>query len=132
MGAYHFRQWDETPATTNDYSLVTKLQNFENVYSKKSILGFILNITDASENDSYLFNLSYRTGENGSWLPLGVVNKRSNEGVGTSSFKRIFGTPIRGVVNFQLSIKGRVKGPVAINDISIIYRKWRDTSEQEL
>ena len=131
MTNFSFRQWTNAPTVTNNFHLVTKLQNFDSFYSKKSILGYILNFTNSNRLDDAVLTLLYRTGENGSWFSLGFLHIRSGN-VGVRQFKKIFKLPIKNAVNFQLKIKGRTNGDIALNDITILYRKYRDVSESEL
>ena len=130
MGTFHFRTWTATPHVTNDFLVQTKIQNFGDFYSKKSVLGFIVNIGDNLSSVSYNIRLSYRTGENTAWIPLRTLSQ--NSGTGNTEFKVLFQAPIKNISNFQLALQGRLQGSVAINDISVIYRVYRSTSIGEL
>tara|TARA_Y100001938_G_C8037530_1_gene404219 strand:+ start:88 stop:483 length:396 start_codon:yes stop_codon:yes gene_type:complete len=131
MATFHFRKWSSTPVITNNLKLITKLQNFDSYSAKKSVLGYIINLTDSALNDTYNLKIYYRTMENGAWSFAGEINSLSTS-YGTRSFKKMFTIPIKNVTNFQLQIKGRTKGTVAINDITILYRKIRDITESNL
>lgn len=131
MAIYHFRKWENTPTITNDFKLITKLQNFDNFTSKKSVLGYIVNMTDSALTDIYFLKVYYRTAENGAWVYAGDINGNTTS-FGTRNFKKIFAVPKKNIVNFQLQIKGRSSGNIAINDITILYRKVRDLSESQL
>tara|TARA_R110000824_G_scaffold55823_1_gene153497 strand:- start:81 stop:479 length:399 start_codon:yes stop_codon:yes gene_type:complete len=132
MSSFHFRKWDNTPVITHNFNLTTKMQNFDSYYSHKSILGFILNLTSAKSTDYFYFRIFYRTGENSSWHQTGRTYSKNLTGGGTTQFKEIFTIPLKNVVNFQLSIRGRTSGDIALNDISVLYRKYRDVSESQL
>ena len=131
MSSFHFRKWSSTPVVTNNLKLTTKLQNFDSYSSRKSILGYIINLTDSALSDTYHLNVYFRTIENGPWGYGGHINS-TNTSYGTRNFKKMFTIPIKNVTDFQFQIKGRTTGTVAINDITILYRKVRDITESNL
>tara|TARA_R100000951_G_scaffold101988_1_gene93876 strand:- start:2718 stop:3113 length:396 start_codon:yes stop_codon:yes gene_type:complete len=130
MASIHYRKWNDTPSLTNSFTLVTKLQNFGSNYSKKSILGYIFNLTDTASTDNYFFKIYYRTAEGGGWIYINTIRKNTGA-FGPRRFKHIFG-PIKNAVNFQLKIVGKTEGDISINDVTVMYRKVRDISESDL
>tara|TARA_R100000008_G_C3532755_1_gene140199 strand:+ start:469 stop:879 length:411 start_codon:yes stop_codon:yes gene_type:complete len=135
MTSFHFRTWESVSsgAITNLFRVVTKLQNFDNFSSNKSILGFIINLTQTNSNDYFNLRISYRLSEDGDWRPIDA----SSFGTQTRNLERlrqikhIFSRPITPVENFQLNISGRLEGKIGINDITVLYRNHRDVSEDD-
>ena len=121
------RLWDETPQISRSFVLETKLNDFGDMYSKKTITGFTLSITENSSASIFNIVLFYRQGIGDEWIVSSTFT-----GDGSTSSRNIvrnLGSPIVGVKNFQLKLLGTYSdGSFGINDIGVIYRISRDTT----
>ena len=128
------KKWDDSTNPTNNFDIVTKLQDFGSSYSKKTIIGIIINMIEANRNANYLLRLWYRSSENGNWTFLNTIQALITSGVASSSTQHriIFPSPIKGADNFQFRLTGRIEGDIGINDMSVIYRQTRNITESEL
>lgn len=131
------KSWNENPTFSSKFLIVTKYTDLGSPDSKKSVLGFIFNVSVATESTTaspsiYSFNISYRRGINDKWTTLttfhnvhtgSISNQRNTEIV------KIFNKPIKNIINLQLRIKGNVlRNDVGINDMGLIFRTYRDSS----
>lgn len=131
------KSWNENPTFSNRFLIVTKYTDLGSPDGKKSLLGFIFNISVATKSTAaspsiYSFDISYRKGINDRWIALttfhnvyasSVSNPRNIEIV------RIFNSPIKNILNLQLRIMGTgLRNDVGINDMGLIFRTYRDSS----
>ena len=124
------KQWSSNPQPLNEFVMVTKLQDFDNTYAKKSILGYIINMTESKSASFYNLRFAYRTSENGTWFPLpgSIYNVSTNTNLKSQEYRFYFGSPISNITGFQLKLWGSMNGEIGINDISIIYRLKRQVN----
>lgn len=134
MKSTTLRVWDETPQNTRFLKLTTKLSDLGSPMSKKSILGFYMNLRQESRFDSmnkayHLINVFYRTSSSSSFLPLtSFFGKPLALQPQSMYVEKILRNPIQNLNNVQLKITGIVKGKFSINDFGLLYRKYRDIS----
>lgn len=126
------RLWDETPQITRNFVFETKLVDFGNMYSDKSILGFTLSVTQNSTSNIWELNLDYRQGLQDNYISLGYMTGLDDGTTDTNltfNFKKMFPQPIKNIKNLQLKISSSyISGNFGINDIGIIYREYRDST----
>ena len=129
MAEIYAREWTSEQQATTRFRLTTALQDFDDNYAKKSILGYIVNMTESSVDGTYNLTLQYRTAENAPWNYLGNINGRTGANhIKTREFRTYLAVPIKNANGFQLRIVGQIRGDIAINDLSIIYRKIRSVT----
>ena len=136
----NLRKWSKAPQATGDFNLITKFTDLGTMDGRKSILGIVITITQddvgtATHTPLYRFVVRYRLSPNHRFAPLAeifVTNNDSFNSDGIRQYRKTFLTPIRNVNNFQLQLHGWTDGDLGINDIAIIYRKYRDTAESDL
>tara|TARA_R110002012_G_C11357744_1_gene580450 strand:- start:218 stop:646 length:429 start_codon:yes stop_codon:yes gene_type:complete len=133
------KKWDKTPVRSNDFNLVTKFTDLGTMDGQKSILGIIVTITQdtLSTNTDVVYRLTvrYRISPNHQFQSLGELLVTNTDGYnpqGVRQYRLMLENPIKNIHNFQLQIHGLVDGDLGINDIAIVYRKYRDTAESDL
>ena len=123
------RLWDETPQITRNFVLETKLIDFGDMYSKKSISGLTFSVTEnATSTSTFAITVYYRERIQDNWLAFAMFN---NTGSSTSNNYNVSFSPIQNLENIQLKIQVHyVDGSFGINDIGLIYRTYRDSTTE--
>ena len=136
------RTWDDTPQTTQDFSIITKMTDLGEPLYEKSILGFYINVinnTASPDNKnvyfSYNVKIEYREKDLDDfkflWKFTGahMEHKRGN-----IYLKHMLSTNgIFRVNNIQLRISSSLlKGDFGINDFGLVYREYRSASSSNL
>ena len=134
MKTVTFRTWSEIPQNTRHLKIVTKLSDMGAPMSKKSILGFYMNIRQDSAfnsiNKAYHFKrVKYRTNSSSAFYNLvDFFGKPTALQPQAMYVEKILNNPITNLDNIQLQISGIVKGKFSINDFGLLYRKHREIS----
>ena len=81
----------------------------------------------ASSNSAYMLSVYWRQGDGFDWAPLSTISNSdaddTQEGlVHTHMFAPI---TVKGIRMLQLQIEGDIQGEFGINDISLIFRKYK-------
>ena len=122
--------WNTSGEDTDNFKIVTGVTDLGDAHSFKSINGIIVTVTESTANSAYTLNLEWRTGPEDSWNALDTIANAatSDSTIGKINHKIVYNPPaIKGITSFQLRISGHVEGDFGINDISIIFRKYRSS-----
>ena len=129
--------WNEKPANTSNFKIVTKISDLGSPMSFKSLLGFYINIrqeqryTEQSKAHHDL-NVYFRQQVSQQWTSLAIfAGKPNGYQPANMYFESILKSPIKGVRNVQIRIEGTVKGKFSLNDFGLLYRTYREISAQE-
>ena len=79
----------------------------------------------------FSFDISYRTGPDGSFIYLDDINNYTNssfDGDGNIEVLHLFVTPVQDILNIQLKIEGSLVNDIGINDFGLIFRTYRDSN----
>ena len=134
--AIKFKSWSDTAVSTNNFKMTTKYTDLGAADAKKSILGIICNINKGSTNTAnshafFALRFKYRTSLDSSFRTFLVINNSYQSATNKSNsieIVRDLKIPIRNIYNFQLKIEGiNIKNDFSINDVGIIFRKYRST-----
>ena len=134
MKSTTLRVWDETPQNTRNIKLITKLSDLGSPMSRKSILGFYINLRQEAKFDSlnkayHFIEISYRDNSSSEFLPLtSFFGKPFALQPQSMYIEKILTNPIKNLNNVQLKIIGIIKGKFSINDFGLLYRKYREIS----
>ena len=132
----NFKQWDEQPAYTNSFKMVSKYTDLGSADGKKSLLGIILNVSLGTESTStspsiYNFTINYRKGPADEFSYLATFNNVYYSGVenkGNIEIIKLFPEPVKNIHNIQLEIKGLLRNDINLNDFGLIFRTYRDSN----
>ena len=114
----HLKSWNTSDVNSNKIKMVSKYTDLGSPDSKKSLLGFIFNMSipresTATAHSTFHITVEARTGLNNPFR-LEIVE--------------MFKSPIRDIQFVQLRISGRGARDFGINDIGLIFRKYRTDS----
>ena len=70
MKTCSFREFQTDYSGINTFNFETKMTDFDNAYSKKSITGIIATLTEDESGGGYVIQISYRTSEDSSFSYL--------------------------------------------------------------
>ena len=120
-------KWDNSPAFTNDMSIVTSALDFGDASITKKVTA--VNLSFISES-ALLFGLglSYRTQPSGSYTSMGAHVANT-----TNGFSQTFtlSSPVScNYFQLKIDITCAINQRVGINDISILHRKLRKYSSE--
>tara|TARA_R100000808_G_scaffold13572_1_gene32800 strand:+ start:868 stop:4875 length:4008 start_codon:yes stop_codon:yes gene_type:complete len=120
--------WDMTGQETDDFQIVTKSTDLGDSRSYKSILGVVVNAVETKTDSSYSLQIEWREGPGYDWDTLTDISNsdvnRTNEAL---THSHIFKPPsVKGIKSIQLRIKGSIQGDFGINDIGLIFRKYKN------
>ena len=134
--AIKFKTWSDIAVETSFFKMTTKYTDLGAPDAKKSILGIICNINKGSINTAnahafFALRFSYRTDTDKNFATFFVLNN-SYQNTSTSSNIEVINylnSPLKNIYNFQLRVRGiNIKNDFSIEDLGIIFRKYRDTS----
>lgn len=136
----NLRKWDSSPKNTSDFEMITRFTDLGSMDGNKSILGIILNVSNKNVPTlnppaMHHFTISYRKHPDEGWnyfCQFALSYDGTNDYSGQRVIKKIADPPIRNISNIQFKIKGTIRGDFGINDLGVLYRTYRDTSESEL
>ena len=126
--------WNYKGENTDNFHVITKITNLGTPNTKKSILGLIINVIQNTAGSVYQLDIFYRAHINDSWIILDSISSTydatiNNNTIKHTEHKLIFNPPVgKDISNIQLKIEGMVQGDFGINDLSIVFRKYRDSS----
>jgi|3_EtaG_2_1085321.scaffolds.fasta_scaffold36198_2 hypothetical protein len=131
-----FKQWNEQPTFTDNFKMISKYTDLGSPDGRKSLLGIVLNMSintpsDAESPSLFSFDISYRTGPDGSFIYLDDINNYTNssfDGDGNIEVLHLFVTPVQDILNIQLKIEGSLVNDIGINDFGLIFRTYRDSN----
>jgi hypothetical protein len=134
----NFKSWDDTPSWSNNFNMISKFTDLGSPDGNKSILGVLFNASVATESTAaspsiYVFSIRYRLGLDSPFYHLATFNN-INQGTtivnkGDIDVVKMLPSPIRGVKNIQLQIKGlAMRNDVGVNDFGLMFRTYRDSS----
>lgn len=134
------RSWNSNPRPTSNFELLTGFTDLGSMDGKKTLLGVILNTTMSDTQLTipppiYSFTIEYRISPDNPFMHLGNFTMSYDENYDPSGYREIkidFTSPISNIHNLQLRVKGFTRGDFGINDLGLIYRTHRDTSEVSL
>ena len=125
--------WEYKGQYTENFKIVTKITNLGSPEAKKSILGLIINTIQETTESVYTLHIEWRGSINGRYRTLTNISNThdSTDGQLTNvalEHRHMFAPPIvKGITRIQLRITGTIAGDFGINDISLIYRKYRES-----
>ena len=130
----YFKKFKENYDLDNYYSngfvFVTKMQDFGNTYSKKSIQSMILSFTDSKATGVVVGHISYRFEQENNFSLYGSIYVPA---ASTVKVRYKINVPIDNFYQIQFKIMlATSKSDVAINDISIVYREYREITSSNL
>ena len=138
--AIHMKTWNNSDTNSNNIKLVTKYTDLGRSDGKKSLLGIILNVavpreSTANEHSTFHITVEARTGIYNPYFHLATfenvyVSGQSNQG--NFNHIKLFHTPFRDIEFIQLKIHGTGARDFGINDLSLIYRKYRQSNSTSL
>ena len=138
MQSIRNRNWDSAPQETANFEMLTRFKNLCSMECKKSILGIVFN-TNMSDTQTtnpppiYIFRCYARKSPDDNFVELGDFSLSYDANTNPQGDREIKLTfPPFIVENIQLKITGATRGGFGINDIGIIFRTHRDTSETTL
>ena len=134
------RKWDSSPKNTSDFEMITKFTDLGSMDGKKSVLGIILNVSNKnvptlSPPAMHQFKIYWRKHPDEGWnyfCEFGLAYDGTNDYSGQRVIRKMSKPPIKNISNIQFRIKGNIRGDFGINDLGVLYRTYRDTSESEL
>ena len=134
--AIKFKTWSDIAVSTSNFKMTTKYTDLGAPDAKKSILGIICNINKGSINTTtshafFALRFSYRKSANDNFSTFFTLNN-SYQNTSTSSNIEVIhylNPIIKNIYNFQFKVEGiNIKNDFSINDIGIIFRKYKDTN----
>ena len=121
------RTWDETPHTTRNFVLETKIIDFGNLYSNKSIIGVGMNLTQATTTGISAIFIDYRRDVTEEYIPLETFISTNVVSDNPKSFRCMLSNPIRDIKTVQLRINSPYSSAgFGITDLELFYRTYRD------
>tara|TARA_R110000824_G_scaffold110418_1_gene258388 strand:+ start:6898 stop:10989 length:4092 start_codon:yes stop_codon:yes gene_type:complete len=119
--------WDYTGQTTEDFVIVTKVTDLGDPRSYKSILGLIVNCVQSSANSTYTLQVEWREGPGKDWASLDTItNVATANTIAALNHQHIFNPiAVKGIRTVQLRFTGNIEGDFGINDISLVFRKYK-------
>lgn len=134
--AIKFKSWSDTAVSTVNFKMTTKYTDLGAPDAKKSIIGIICNFNKGSVNTTnshafFALRFMYRTSLDESFKQLLVMNNSYQNNNANQSIEIVKNLPIplKDVYNIQIKLEGlNIKNDFSVNDIGIIFRKYRDTN----
>tara|TARA_R100000808_G_C2152689_1_gene162295 strand:+ start:376 stop:4236 length:3861 start_codon:yes stop_codon:yes gene_type:complete len=130
----NLKTWEYKNQSTDNFKIVTKITDLGSPEAKKSILGLVVNTTQKTAASTYNISVSWRDGVDKSWEDLTSISRAYDSTVGQNTNQglqhRIMFQPpaVKGITDLQLKFEGNIQGDFGINDISLIFRKYRTSS----
>ena len=130
----NLKTWEYKNQSTDNFKIVTKITDLGSPEAKKSILGLVVNTTQKTAASTYNISVSWRNGVDKSWEHLTSISRAYDSTVAQSTnqglqHKIMFQPPaVKGITDLQLKFEGNIQGDFGINDISLIFRKYRTSS----
>ena len=128
------KTWEYKNQSTDRFKIITKITDLGSPESKKSILGIVVNTTQASVASAYNLKVSWRHAVDLPFNDLITISRTYDSTVDQTTetglnHRLMFEPPaVKDIKNLQLKIEGSVQGDFGINDISLIFRKYRTSS----
>jgi len=130
-----FKTWNDIATSTSNFKMTTKYTDLGAADAKKSILGIIINLNKGSTNTNtsnafFSLRFKYRTNLDENFGTLITINNSYQNTNQTQNVEivKYLPKPLKNIYNFQLKIEGiAIKNDFSINDVGIIFRKYRDT-----
>ena len=122
-----FRQWDESPAYSNTSFWESKMYSFAGPKNKFNVSEII--VTGKGNLSSLI--VEFRNSVEGNWLPFGTTNFETS--VDTKTIKPIAVNNLKGIdsIQFRFRFSTLQATTLAIDDIYIVYRTYRELSINE-
>ena len=124
------REWTETPPHASQVYFSTKMIDFDNPYSKKTITGIVLNVTEElTTAPSWVFNIHYRDKLNMDYVFITSISYHPNSSTETKEQRVFKSLHIPNVYHFQLYVEFFGHGSnIGLNDMNVLYREHRPVS----
>ena len=119
--------WEESQ-DTGYFRVVTKVTDLGDSETYKSILGLTINVVQEDTASAYSLGIYWRESPAKEWVTLeNIANATSDDSTQNDvNHNFVFSPPaIKGIKSIQLKIEGLAEGDFGINDINIIFRKYR-------